>query len=149
VHVHVAEPVFYVGLDATVPEEAPASALTVDTHGASSAVAKEKGSASAPDSRYFAVRTVRDKTTRVVLGLALAEITRGGEDVTAMRAEILPGRHWMKLTPAAPLAFGEYVLVELLASGEMNLDGWDFGVDPRAPENKGAFGPLVPKADEP
>ena len=96
------------------------------------------------------VRAVRDKTIRVVPGIELAEIERGGgDDVTLMKSEILPGRHWMKLTPRAALGFGEYVLVELLPSGELNVDGWDFGVEPRAPENKGAFQPLVPKVDQP
>ncbi len=149
VEFHVDEPVFYVSIDASRPdEEPPANALTVDTHGASSAV-KEKPSASSPDSRYFVVRTVRDKASRVVFGTSLAQIARGGEDSTPMQAQILPGRHWMKLTPRSPLSFGEYVLVEVLPSGELNLDGWDFGVEPRAPENKNAFAPLVPRSDAP
>jgi hypothetical protein len=53
------------------------------------------------------------------------------------------------LTPSSPLGFGEYALVELLSPAGINLDSWDFGVDPRAPENKHAFAPLAPQPDGP
>ncbi len=50
----------------------------------------------------------------------------------------------MKLAPKEPLTFGEYALMEVLSPEEVNLDVWDFGVDPTAPENKNTLGPIQP-----
>ena len=67
------------------------------------------------------------------------------EDVVETNAQVLPGKHWMKLTPKEPLSFGEYALMEQLSPSEVNLDVWDFGVDPRAPDNKNARTPIQSK----
>jgi hypothetical protein len=62
-------------------------------------------------------------------------------DVVETRAEVLPGGHWMKLTPLQPLDFGEYALIEVLGPNAVNLDVWDFGVHSDAPENVEAIHP--------
>ncbi len=49
----------------------------------------------------------------------------------------------MRIAPRGDLNLGQYSLVELLGDGGFNLDGWDFGVNPMAPENKGGFQPIV------
>jgi hypothetical protein len=48
----------------------------------------------------------------------------------------------MKVVPKEPLGFGEYALMEVLSPQEVNLDVWDFGVDPTAPENKNSLTPI-------
>jgi hypothetical protein len=143
---HVNQPAIYVSLDTgddgTIDSS---SALTVDTHGAGSV--KDKNQYSSPNSRYEIVRVELRHDLRVVGAMKVSlngKVSRS-EDVVETNAEILPGKHWMKLTPKEPLTFGEYALMEELSPTEINLDVWDFGVDPRAPDNKNARTPLQTK----
>ena len=146
VQFHVEAPVFYVSLDAppsTASEESSQGALTVDTHGASSAV-KDKNSHSSPDSRYVILRVTSNRNLRTILAREIALLAQPGhsEDVIETDKQILPGGRWMKVTPKGPLLIGEYALVEILSPREVNLDVWAFGVNPRAKENKGALTPV-------
>ena len=108
----------------------------------------DKNEYSSPDSRYAIVRVDVQPGERVIGAL---RISRAGnatqsEDIVPTKAEILTGKHWMKLTPKEPLPIGEYALMEILAPGVINLDVWDFGVSPNAPENKH---PITPVKDGP
>lgn len=146
VQVHVDQPVFYVSLDAPKGAPAPESlstALTVDTHGASS-VPDDKRSHSSPDSRYVILALGVGKNLRTATAQQVDEILRGGHpvDMTETTKEIMAGGRWMKVTPKGSLMMGQYGLVEILSPRDVNLDVWAFGVDPRAPENKGAVGPV-------
>jgi hypothetical protein len=58
------------------------------------------------------------------------------EDIIEAATQMLPGGHWMKVTPKQPLEFGEYALMEVISDKEVNLGVWDFGVHPTAPENR-------------
>ena len=144
VRLHVDDPALYVSLDTGNAEEvAPEDALMVNTHGA----LPNKDEYSSPDSRYAIVRVDVQPGERVIGAL---RISRAGnatqsEDIVPTKAEILTGKHWMKLTPKEPLPIGEYALMEILAPGVINLDVWDFGVSPNAPENKH---PITPVKDE-
>lgn len=51
---------------------------------------------------------------------------------------------WLKITPVAALAAGEYALVEMSQDQGMNLMVWDFGVNPNAPANANTWKPEVP-----
>jgi hypothetical protein len=146
VQFHVNQPVLYVSID---PDDkigelpmAEGSAHSVDTHGAGSI--KDKNSHSSPSSRYAIVRVQAKRNTRVIAAMNVSMLgnVSQSESFVDTQAEVLPGRHWMKLTPTEPLSFGEYALMEVLSSKEMNLSVWDFGVDPRAPEAKNALTPI-------
>ena len=63
-------------------------------------------------------------------------------NVTETVSEMLPGKAWMKVTPKQPLSAGDYVLMEILSPKEVNLDVWDFRVDPGAGDNENAILPL-------
>ena len=123
--------------------EAESGSLTVDTHGASSDN-KNKKSHSSPTSRYAIIRVQVKRETRVIgaMKISLLGKTQQSVDIVATKSEILPGNHWMKLTPTQPLDIDEYALVEILGPNEINLAVWDFGVSPRDPEAKNAITPV-------
>jgi len=146
VRVHVDDPALYVSLDTGNTEEvAPEDAMMVNTHGASSI--KDKNESSSPDSRYAIVRVDVHPGERVIGAVRIGRAGNATQsaDIVPTNAEVLTGKHWMKLTPKEPLPIGEYALMEILAPGVINLDVWDFAVSPNAPENKH---PITPIKDE-
>ena len=143
---HVARPVFFIALDDEKPQTAREDAMVVDTHGASSAV-PDKTQHASPDSTYALVRLRVWKGERAASAEQLRGLGTGGEqdgsaEVVATERRILPGGHWMRIAPRSDLNLGQYSLVEIFGDGGFNLDGWDFGVNPLAPENKGGFRPV-------
>ena len=142
VQVHVATPVFYVRIGPDDEDDAGGSAITVDTHGATGRATPSGG---AESSGYVLERLDMRSDTRQVDSFRIALLGEKPQpDVTEMTADVLPGKHWMKLTPEKPLEFGEYALVEVLSDHEINLGVWDFGVHPEAKEDVEAIHP-VPK----
>ncbi len=149
---HVSRPVFYIALD-TQGDTAREDAMVVDTHGTSAAMTDKHEKAS-PASTYALVRLRVWKDQRASSGQELGGLATGGTpdgsaEVVATERVILPGGRWMRVTPRADLNLGQYSLVEILGGGGFNLDGWDFGVNPIAPENKGVFTPVVKDASAP
>ena len=140
VQLHVETPVFFVRLgDDSFAPTGGGAPLTVDTHGAS-ADAPTAATGGSLASRYAVVRTDVRIAARVLDSFSL-DPGRTQENVTWTALQALSGGHWMKLTPLAPLAFGEYVLVEVMSDREINLAVWDFGVHPVAPDNRDAYKP--------
>ena len=141
VQLHVETPVLYLRIgDATgIPTgETP---LTVDTHGASSNV-RDTSSGGSLDSRYVIVRADVRTGARVIASFKINLLgVHQQEDVVEANAELLPGGHWMKLTPKESLSFGEYALMEVISEKEVNLGVWDFGIHPVSPENADAIKP--------
>lgn len=142
VQLHVASPIFYIriGDDNTPPTGG--TPLTVDTHGASSAIKPDPASGSADD-RYVIVRADVRTGVRDIASFRIGLLGSGQpqEDVVETTSEVLPGGHWMKLTPQQPLDFGEYALMEVISDKVINLSVWDFGVHPVAPENRDVIKP--------
>ncbi len=138
VHLHEPQPDLYVSLTGG-DETASTDAAAVDTHGA-------KGAAvvSSPESQYAIVRLDVRRNYRVVTSVNLSALGRvsQSQDVVPTTTTILPGRHWMKVTPKQPLTIGEYALVELLSLKEVNLSVWDFRIDPATGDNANAILPL-------
>lgn len=147
VQLHVAEPVFYLRVRGNEDDEEITSggAFTVDTHGAGGRATPSGGD---PGSLYVIERVDVRVDERVVDSLRLGLLGTGRKqpDVVETRAELLPGGHWMKLTPLQPLDFGEYALIEVLSPEAVNLDVWDFGVHSDAPENVEAIHPEPKRA---
>lgn len=146
VEFHVARPVFYIALDVKNEPPPREDAMVVDTHGADAAM-RDKNQQASPDSTYALVRLEVWRGQRTATGEQLRALMSGGSfdgsaGVVATEQRILPGAHWMRVTPRDDLNLGQYSLIEVLPGGGWNMDGWDFGVNPMAPENKGAFAPL-------
>ncbi len=142
VQLHVSDPVIYLRIGNEVAPPSASTPITVDTHGASgNAVSASIGGS--PDSRYVIVRTDIRTDSRLIASFRMDTLGSGRrqENVTETSTELLPGGHWMKITPRQPLSFGEYALMEVLSDRDVNLAVWDFGIHPVAPENRDALKP--------
>jgi len=64
------------------------------------------------------------------------------ENVIPTKVEVLPGKHWLKISPGKPLFIGEYALVEILSASDINQSVWDFRVDPQLGDNPASLGPI-------
>jgi hypothetical protein len=142
VQLHVASPVFYIRVGNDDVPSTGGTPLTVDTHGASNVIKPDPASGSTSD-RYVIVRADVRTGIRDIASFRIGLLGTGQpqEDVVETTSEILPGGHWMKLTPQQPLDFGEYVLMEVISDKVVNLSVWDFGVHPVAPENRDVIKP--------
>jgi len=65
------------------------------------------------------------------------------EDVIPTKVAVVPGKHWLKLTPGKPLLIGEYALVEILSPSDISETVWDFRIDPQLGDNPGSLGPIA------
>ncbi len=141
VQLHVAEPTFYVRLQgAGAGEQNGNGGFTVDTHGQAGRATPSGGSA---QSEYVLEKIDVRQGARAVSSVRLGLLGSGRTqpDVVELKVEPLPGGLWRKLTPLAPLEFGEYALLEVLDGRTVNADVWDFGIHPTAKENDEALRP--------
>lgn len=147
IQLHVDTPVIYVRIGEPTAVPNGSTPMTVDTHGASAAMTdKHPGDPLA--SRYVIVQADVREHARIVASFKISALgnVKQQQDVIETTTEVLPGGHWMKLTPKQPLGFGEYALMEVLSDKEVNLGVWDFGVHPTAPANRDA---LLPEPKRP
>jgi hypothetical protein len=149
VQLHTGTPAIYVRIGDDLPPEPPADAVMVDTHGAGAG--SNSGAAESPGgpatSQYVIVRADVRTDVRIIGSFKITiagEVSRQ-EDVMETASELLPGGHWMKLTPKQPLLPGEYALIEVISPKVVNLSVWDFGVHPGAPENEDVILPVEKK----
>ena len=142
VQLHVNEPVLYLRVGDESGIKPGGTPLTVDTHGAS-AVSQVSSSGSSYQSQYVIVRVDVRQGARVVASFNISRLgeVKQQEDVVETITEMLPGSHWMRVTPRQALSFGEFALIEVVSPREVNLGVWDFGVHPTAPENRDARKP--------
>jgi flagellar motor protein MotB len=145
VHFHVNEPAFYLSLEARDDAEQVIShAITVQTGGAAEAANRKHGAHSAT-SGFAIVRVDERKALRIVgaIHMSVTGTVTQDENTIPAKAEVLPGKHWLKLTPQKPLPIGEYALVEILSASDINQSVWDFRVDPQLGDNAGSIGPIL------
>ena len=125
-------------------EQVLSHAMTVETHGGKE-VASPKHGARSPQSGFAIVKVDERKAVRIIGAIHVSptgNVTQS-EDVIPAKVEVLPGKHWIKLTPETPLAMGEYALVEILSPSDIIQSVWGFRVDPRMGDNPSALGPIL------
>jgi len=149
VHLHVNDPAIYLSLDTgddahVTADRVTSHAITVNTGGAQAAADRKHGARS-PASGFAIVHVDERRAVRIVGAIHVSPtgtVTQS-EDVIPAKAEVLPGKHWLKLTPEKPLLIGEYALVEILSPSDINQSVWDFRVDPTLGDNPGSMGPIL------
>jgi len=144
VHFHVNDPVIYLSLNARDDAEQVVShAMTVNTGGAKEVASRKHGAHSAA-SGFAIVRVDERQAIRVVGAIHMSPggtVTQD-EDVVPTKVEVLPGKHWLKITPTQQLTIGEYAVVEILSASDINQSVWDFRVDPQLGDNPASLGPI-------
>jgi len=145
IHLHVNDPVIYLSLAARDDAEKVLSrAMTVNTSGAKEAAGRKHGAHSAA-SGFAIVRVDERRAMRIVgaIHMSVTGTVTQDEDVIPTKVEVVEGKHWLKITPAKPLLIGEYALVEIISTSDINQSVWDFRVDPQLGDNPGSLGPLL------
>jgi hypothetical protein len=147
VHLHVNDPAIYLSLDAASDNQPLTThAFTVQTAngGSIKEAQNRKHGAHSAASGFALVHVDERKAVRFVgaIHVSTTGAVTQSEDVIATKAEVMPGKHWLKLTPGAPLSIGEYALVEILSPSDISQTIWDFRVDPRLGDNPGSLGPI-------
>jgi hypothetical protein len=108
--------------------------------------------ASVPFDRFHIVRTEVKNGKRIVGDLkrqVTGKISQEQHVVKTTITRVSGG--WFKLTPVDNLPPGEYALIEMIGQADglgkqgMNLYVWDFGVNPKAPENPSPWKPTPPE----
>jgi len=145
VHLHVNDPAIYLSLEGQDNvEQVVSHAMTVQTNGAKDMPNRKHG-AHSPSSGFAIVKVDQRREVRIIGAVnvsATGKVTQN-EDVIPTKAEVLPGKHWLKLTPETTLTIGEYALVEILSPSDISQSVWDFRVDPRTGDNPASLGPIL------
>jgi hypothetical protein len=150
VHLHVNDPAIYLSLDlAGNAEEAVSHSMTVNTSGQKEAADRKRG-AHSTQSGFAIVRVDERNKVRIIGAIHLG---RNGdvsqdENIVPARVEVLPGKHWLKVTPAQPLTIGDYALVEILSPTDINQTVWDFRVNPTLGDNTTTITPILKQASQ-
>ncbi|PYY19065.1 MAG: hypothetical protein DMG60_05830 [Acidobacteria bacterium] len=135
------------GASARVQAHETTPAIYVDVTASSPDSSENKGNQPSPElnrpDRFKIVRVQAKKDARVVSNVKISLLGKVSdqEDIVPANAEVVSNGEWVKLTPAHPLAPGEYALVEMLDPKTINMFVWDFGVNPNAPANATAWTP--------
>ncbi len=141
VQAHLVQPIIYANLGDAVQDESQGAPPQNELR---------------PEDKYRILKLDTKKSSRVVgnIKIALTGHVSQKQTVIPTLVEQMQDGPWYKIVPASPLPAGEYALVEMLPDEQINLYVWDFGVNPAAPENPGAWKPAPvssepPKAEQP
>jgi len=149
IQAHVDVPAIYINVN-DAPEQVDQIGLKSDSARSSRSAqqpqppeqAQQPQQAAVPFDRFRIVRT-EIKGKKRILGDIKRQVTgKVTQDEHLVKTTITQvNGGWLKVTPTETLAPGEYALVEMVGEKGMNLDVWDFGVNPKAPANANPWKP--------
>ena len=149
IQAHVDVPAIYINVN-DAPDQSDQVGLQSDTARSPRSAqqpqqreqAQQPQQAAVPFDRFRIVRT-EIKGKKRILGDIKRQVTgKVTQDEHLVKTTITQvNGGWLKLTPTETLAPGEYALVEMVGEKGMNLDVWDFGVNPKAPANANPWKP--------
>jgi hypothetical protein len=143
---HVDVPSIYINIDDSPDESAPTASGGTPSKASAQPQRPEQPQqpeqAVVPFDRFRVVRTEIKNGKRVMGDLKVSRTGNVSQDQHFVKTTIdrINGG-WFKVTPSEPLAPGEYVLIEMAGNHAINLEVWDFGVNPKAPANPNAWKP--------
>ena len=135
---HVDIPALYIKL-----EDTPLEPTTKADSSHTSEPQKTQQTSQPAPSEQFRILHVEVKGNKRIVGDVKRQVTgkmSHEEHAVKTSASRLNGG-WVRVTPIGSLAPGEYALVEMADNGAMNLYVWDFGVNPKAPQNPNPWKP--------
>ncbi|MGA2101586.1 MAG: hypothetical protein ABSG34_10810 [Candidatus Sulfotelmatobacter sp.] len=140
IQAHVDVPSLYINMD-DAPNQADHSADHADSR-QQPQQPQQPQQAIVPFDRFRIVRT-EVKGSKRIIGNVKRQVTgKISEEQHLVKTTITHvSGGWLKLTPTEALTPGEYALVEMEGSEGMNLYVWDFGVNPKAPDNPNPWKP--------
>ncbi len=148
IQAHVDVPSLYINIDDSPnqPEQASAHA---DSH-QQPQQPQQPEQAVVPFNRFRIVRTEVKGSKRIVGNVKRQVTGKISEEQHLVKTTITRvAGGWLKLTPTEALSPGEYALVEMEGTEGMNLYVWDFGVNPKAPDNPNPWKPETKTPTEP
>ena len=106
-----------------------------------------KHGAHSAESGFAIVKVDERRAVRIVGAIRIGHdgTISQDEDIIPTKVDMVPGRHWLKLSPSKPLLIGEYALVEILSTSDISQTVWDFRIDPQLGDNPGSIGPIMKK----
>jgi hypothetical protein len=147
IQAHVTVPSIYLNVeDAPEPPQKPAGpqadqSASPPAQAQAAQKPEQRQQAFVPFDRYRIVRVETKGGKRIVGDIKRAVTGKVSQDQKYVKTTIdkVTGG-WLKLTPVEELTPGEYVIVESSQEG-INLEMWDFGVNPKAPANANPWKP--------
>lgn len=152
VYAHVAVPSIYIKNDEDESAEpapppgqtasAQPSQPSLDAPRSSPEKPQQPEQAIVPFDRFRIIHLKVKNGKRIVGDIKRASTGKTSQEQNSVKTTIdRVGAGWLKLTPTADLAPGEYAIIETKGSEGMNLYVWPFSVNPNAPANANPWTP--------
>jgi hypothetical protein len=154
---HVDVPSIYINIDDNPDESAPAQSEKTSSPSSvrpqqpdQPQQPQQPEQAAVPFDRFRIVKTEIKNGKRIMGDLKRSPTGKISEDQHFVKTTIdrINGG-WFKVTPSEPLAPGEYALIEMAENHAINLEVWDFGVNPKAPANPNGWKPEAKSSPAP
>jgi hypothetical protein len=149
VDLHVDDPAIYLSVENPDDHVTPISqAITVKVPNTPPNDTNQ--GAHSPQSSFAIVKLDQRNAVRLVGAIhvsASGKVTQN-ENVIPTKADMLPGKHWLRIQPEQKLEMGgEYAVVEILSPTDISPTVWDFRVDPTKGDNPGSITPILQPVD--